>query len=390
MSPGFIVTTVAGDPNQLGDLDGTGAAARFQYPQQLAWAGSRMLVADYWETSKLRAVAPDGVVTTAAGPTGFFKYPYDSRWIAAEICSSPTTRTTRFCKITAAGVVSTFAGAPGQSGNINGTRSSARFKWPRGLVIDASDNIFVADNGNGAIRKITPAGQVTTFGPPISAVGLAFDTSGNLYASASTAIYKLTPAAEMTVFACTPPLSGCADGAINVARFGGPAGLAFDSAGNLWVADASHTLRKVTPDGVVTTAVGQCNSYGGVDGVGTAARLDSPAGLAFDAAGNLFVTENSRIRRVKPDGTVTSLAGPVATIGFRNGRGEQAVFYSPSAVVVNPAGSLFITDRNSHVIRRADPYTVCLPEGARQHNFRYRSAARRAASDREPQRWKRV
>ena len=72
VAPGFIVTTVAGDPNQLGDLDGTGAAARFQYPQQLAWAGSRMLVADYWENSKLRAVTPDGVVTTAAGPAGFF------------------------------------------------------------------------------------------------------------------------------------------------------------------------------------------------------------------------------------------------------------------------------------------------------------------------------
>ncbi len=112
------------------------------------------------------------------------------------------------------------------------------------LAIDASNNVFVADNGNGAIRRITPAGEVTTFGPPISAVGLAFDTSGNLYASSDTVIYKLAPSGAMSLFAGTLSFSGCSDGAVNTARFSGPSGLAFDNAGNLW-----SLMREVTPCG---------------------------------------------------------------------------------------------------------------------------------------------
>ena len=182
-------------------------------------------------------------------------------------------------KMSPSGLVTTLAGMPGLSGSTNATGSSARFNQPEGLAVDAGGNIYVADTGNQAIRKITPAGAVSTL------AGLA-------------------------------GVSGSADGPGNNARFSNPQGLAVDSATNIYVADyLNHTIRKISPAGVVSTLAGLAGNYGTNDGVGTNAQFYLPAGVAADSSGNIYVADlgNNTIRKVTPVGAVTTLAGLALT-----------------------------------------------------------------------------
>jgi streptogramin lyase len=185
-------------------------------------------------------------------------------------------------KITPAGVVTTLAGSPGLDGSANGSGSSARFDSPYGVATDGAGNVYVADTFNFTIRKITPAGVVTTLAG-----------SAGLY--------------------------GSADGPGSTARFGvGPKGVATDSAGNVYVADTGNdTIRKITPAGLVTTLAGSATDFysGSADGIGIAARFNSPAGVATDSAGNLYVadTSNNKIRVGRP------ALPDAATIDFATG-----------------------------------------------------------------------
>jgi len=148
-------------------------------------------------------------------------------------------------KVTPAGVVTTLAGnANSDPGSTDGTGSAARFDVPQGVAVDSAGNVFVADTYNNTIRKVTPAGVVTTL------AGSAND-------------------------------AGSADGTGSAARFYYPSGVAVDSAGNVYVADAGNdTIRKVTSEGVVTTLAGLAGSFGSADGTGSAARFNAPSGIA--------------------------------------------------------------------------------------------------------------
>src|SRR6516162_64795 len=148
----------------------------------------------------------------------------------------------------------TLAGAA-SIGSADGTGSGARFFYPHGVATDSSGNVYVADAGNNTIRKITPAGVVTTL------AGLAGS-------------------------------SGSADGTGSAARFFQPQGVATDSLGNVYVADTpNNTIRKITPAGVVTTLAGLAGSHGTNDGTGSAARFYNPWGVATDASGNVYVAD---------------------------------------------------------------------------------------------------
>jgi sugar lactone lactonase YvrE len=131
-------------------------------------------------------------------------------------------------------------------------------------------------------------------------------------------------------------------------------GVAVDSAGNVYVADGAHTIRKVTPAGVVTTLAGLAGSSGSADGTGNTARFAYPYGVALDSAGNVYVadTSNHTIRKVTPAGVVTTLAGLAGSSGSADGTVSSARFYCPSAVAVDSVGTVFVADYYNHTIRR--------------------------------------
>lgn len=276
-------------------------------------------------------------------------------------------------KIATDGTVTTLAGAGGQPGASDGTGAAARFSYPWGLAVDGSGNVYVADSGNHTIRRITPAGVVTTFAGDAgvsgsndgtgtaarfaSPSGLAFDAAGNLFVSdyGNSTVRRITPAGAVTTFAGLAGQFAYVDATGTEARFNYPDGLAVDPDGNLFVADSNNNLvRRVTPAGAVTTFAGIPQSAGSEDGGFGVARFNSPVGLAFDGSRNLYVTDrgNSTIRRISSDGLVTTVGGLAGQAGAANGPGSTARFDFPTGIVVLSTGEMFIADTFNDSVRR--------------------------------------
>lgn len=206
-----------------------------------------------------------------------------------------------------AGSLSNFAGNLGSAGYRDATGALAMFNTPLGIATDASGNVYVADRDNHIIRKITPAGVVTTF------AGLA--------ASA-----------------------GSVDGSGAAARFYMPSGVAVDASGIMYVADTyNHTIRKISTTGVVTTLAGTAGLNGSADGSGAAARFYLPMGIATDANSNVYVADyNSQtIRKITPTGVVTTLAGTVNVSGNIDATGSAARFNYPFGIAVDASGNVY-------------------------------------------------
>lgn len=258
----------------------------------------------------------------------------------------------RILKITPAGVSSVFAG--GTMGFTNGTGASAQFNQPYAITIDASGNLYVGDRINHAVRKITAAGVVTTLAGNGSAgftngtgaaasfaepLGVATDAAGNVYVAdyLNNAIRKITPAGAVTTLTSVNQVFG----------------IATDAAGNLYFTEYGyHKVSKYSSTGVYSVIAGD-GTGGNTDGTGTAARFNFPAGIVVDPAGNLYITEtvNHRIRKITTAGTVTTVAGN--TSGYADGAGVLALFESPIAACGDFANSnMFIADFNNHKIRK--------------------------------------
>jgi streptogramin lyase len=377
ITPAGVVTTLAGTAGSSGSADGTGSAARFYYPQGVAVDSSgNVYVADFGNY-KIRKVTPAGVVTTLAGTTGPAGVAVDGSgnvYVAAR--NDDTIR-----KVTPAGVVTTLAGS-GFQGSADGTGSAALFNKPQGVALDGGGNAYVADTDNDTIRKITTAGVVTTlagtafssgstdgtasaaqfYGPQ----GVAVDGSGNVYVADTNnhTIRKITPAGVVTTLAGTAGLlHGSADGTGSAARFFAPQGVAVDGSGNVYVADAGNaTIRKITAAGVVTTLAGTAGWYGSADGTGSAAQFYDPSGVAVDGNGNVYVADSlaNTIRKITPAGVVTTLAGTacLCTGGSADGTGTAALFSGPGGVAVDSSGNVYVADTNNHTIRKITPAGV--------------------------------
>jgi sugar lactone lactonase YvrE len=281
-----MVTTPLGTQGIRGSADGIGPVARFNQPIGVAVDSHGCLYITDYSNHTLRKVSPDQTVTTLAGLSLY----------------SPTNRF-----------------PPG--GYVDGVGSNARFNLPRGIAVDRTGFVYVAEEGNSTIRKVSPAGEVTTL------AGLA-------------------------------GVRGSADGTGSTARFNGPRALALDSEGNIYVADGSnHTIRRVTPGGTVSTLAGSAGISGSSDGVRANARFNVPSGLAVDASGHIFVTDrwNHTIRRVTPAGVVVTLAGLAGNHGSADGVAPSARFYGPNGLALDSKGCLYVVDQANHTIRRGCP-----------------------------------
>ncbi len=270
-------------------------------------------------------------------------------------------------KITPAGDVTTLAGGT-NNGSVDGSGSSASFDFPQGIALDSSGNLYVSDDYT--IRYVTQAGVVTTLAGNPQAPGLVdatgtvarfnqtksivTDTAGNAYIadSANNVIRKMTPAGMVTTFAgggsAGGTTAGFADGTGTAALFSAPIGLAIDSAGNLYVADyLNWSIRKITPAGVVSTLAGGGPTHPGLsDGTGSAARFGGTTDLAIGPAGSLYVLDQSfaAVRLVSATGVVTTLAansqqvtGTISATAFTMPVGQTA------GIGADSSGALYLS-----------------------------------------------
>lgn len=309
------VTTFAGSGTNV-IADGIGTAASFRTIAGITLDGSGNFYVVENNNSVVRKVSPVGAVEafvgsgtkTFADGTGAAASFYTPYGIAKGVDGNlylPDYLNSRIRKITTAGVVTTFAGS-GTRGFADGSASTAMFSLPRDIAVDASGNIYISEVTNQRIRKITPAGDVSTF-------------AGN-----GTVGFVNGPGAS--------------------AQFSSPFGLAVDANGNVYVADQNnHCIRKITPAGVVSTLAGS-GVAGFANGTGTAALFNSPNGIAIDANGFLYVADynNHRIRQVSPDGKVITWAGSGEN-SFQDGSGSEAKFSYPRAIAIDASGNLFVT-----------------------------------------------
>ncbi|AYL95827.1 MBG domain-containing protein [Mucilaginibacter celer] len=417
------VTTLAGKTTS-GAVDGNGTAASFNHPGGLSLDGTgNLYVADYYN-NEVRKINVTGYTINAALPTGLtfatgtgiitgtptvakaatvytitgyngggsskatlsltvsaFAAPVISysgvQSFKTNTAITPLTpnNTGGAVPATNYGSVSTLAGVASQAGATNGAGTSATFNNPIGVVSDSQGNVFVADNTNKLIRKITPAGVVSTFAGTVgsavstdgtgtaatfrSPFGLAIDLSGNLYVSDDQLIRKITTAGVVTTLAGTYATQGNTNGTGTAAKFAGPQGLATDAQGNIYVADAlNNMIRKITSAGVVTTLAGS-GASGKLNGTGAAATFSQPTGVAVDAQGNVFVTDrlSNLIRKITSAGVVTTYAGSGA-ITSTDATGKLAGFASPDALSIDATGNLYVVEMASHKIRKIGTDTV--------------------------------
>ena len=386
ISPAGVVTTLAGSADISGSADGAGTSARFNYPYGITVDDSGAVFVADAGNGTVRKITPAGVVSTLAGVA--LEMPYrdhvDGTGSAARfrnpfgiargrdgimyVSDEVTVR-----RVTADGVVTTVAGEAGLYGTNDGPGTAARFREPQGVGTAAAGKTYVADTLNHTIRAIAPEGEVTTVagsggvagyadGSGPAALfrmprGVATDGNGVVYAadSGNHTIRRITSAGAVTVLAGTPESPGAADGPGALALFNSPQAIARDAAGTLYVADTlNHSIRKVTPNGVVITLAGAAGQPGAADGTGATARFNAPQGIGIDGSGTIYVadTGNNMIRRVTAQGVVTTLAGTAAACGFKDGAPADARFCAPRGLVVDSSGNVLVADMSNHVIRR--------------------------------------
>ncbi|WP_153042577.1 IPT/TIG domain-containing protein [Rufibacter ruber] len=264
-------------------------------------------------------------------------------------------------------MVSTFAGS-GTAGLVDGMAEEASFRSPEGVAFDLQGNVIVIDRGNNGIRRITPAGLVSTLmggaagnvdGPlAVAQLNLPWkstvDGQGNIIIADrdNHKIRKVSPAGVMTTIAGTGS-AGYADGPVATARFNQPLDVAVDKDGNIYVADnLNHRIRKISTDGTVSTVAGNGQASFG-DGDAATAAFRNPSGLTLDLNGNIVVADrnNHRIRLVTPQGQTSTVAG-TGTVGSVDGAAATARFSQPYGVAVDKQGNIVVADLGNHKIRK--------------------------------------
>lgn len=334
----YHFSTLAGA--EKGWQDGTLKEARFRTPEGIAIDTSgNLYITEYWNNT-VRIIGVDGRVTT-------------------------------------------LAGHPDEIGSTDGHGQDARFNRPHGLAVVADGTIFVCDMKNHTIRKIDIDGKVSTIAGKAGVTGtrdgkalessfnqpedVVVNSKGVLYVADSYnfTIREISLNGIVSTFAGMPGQPGATDGIGPKARFNMPIGIAVDGNDNLYVADSTYdgkengncTIRKITPDGQVSTIAGKPNIAGKVDGPGMEARFNRPVGIAVSKNGTIYIadTEADLIRKIDVHGNVTTLGGTYLMESFQDGKGGEAYFADPQAIAIDSEGTLYIADTFNHRIREGNP-----------------------------------
>lgn len=271
------------------------------------------------------------------------------------------------------GYTTTFAGS-GSFGYADGKSDKAAFNNPNGLTIDSKGNLYVTDQANNMIRKVSVSGNVSTLAGNLIAghangkgsaasfdnpFGIAIDASDNIFVAdfGNNLIRKITPDGVVTTWAGSGQI-GFDDGVGTNATFNGVTGLAFDHSGNLYVSDNHNLIRKITPDRKVTTISGivQNAGPGFADGIGLNANFHFPYGIVADAANNIYIADsyNNMIRKMTPHVVVTTFAGQLQP-GTALGTGGAAQFYHPSCIAIDAKGNFYVTDTDNNTLKKITP-----------------------------------
>jgi sugar lactone lactonase YvrE len=379
--------------------DGRAAtSAQLNHPSGIALDGAgNLYIADTYN-NRIRKVTPSGVISTVAGngtsylssgkngdggpatsaPVGS---PYSVAVDSAGNLYIADASYSRIRKVTTAGIISTVAGngTSGFSGD-GGPATSAQLGQPMGMAVDIAGTLYIADTFNSRVRMVTPAGIISTIagtgsmgyngdgGLATSAqlflpYGVAVDSLGNLYIAdlINLRIRKVTANGIITTVAGNGTSGFGGDGGPAIsAQLYLPYGVAVDSAGGLYIADYGNgRIRKVASDGTINTVAGNgTKGYGGDGGPATIAKLNTPTGVAVDAAGNVYVADyqNGRIRKVSSDGSISTAAG-TGVIGYSGdgGPAASAQISMPTTVTVDAAGNIYIPDYGNSRIRKVTP-----------------------------------
>ncbi len=396
------ITTIAGTGSFGFSGDGGPATdAQLADPRGVAVdAAGNVYIADYYNI-RVRKVSTSGTITTVAGngTLGFsgdggpatsagLRYPTGVAVDAAGNLFIADSNNHRVRKVSTTGTITTVAGndSPGFSGD-GGPATNASLSSPTGVAVDTAGNLYIAEQNNHRVRKVSTSGTITTVagngsngsfddgysgdgGPAADArlnypSGVAVDAAGNLYIADffNNRVRKVSTSGTITTVA--------GNGSFGYSGDGGPAinaglafsyGVAVDTVGNLYIADSSNNrVRKVSTSGTITTVAGNGSfGYSGDGGPATNSRLSSPTGVAVDAAGNLYIadTSNHRVRKVSASGTITTVAGSGTTGSFDNGYSgdggpaTDAQLAYPSGVAVDAAGNLYIADSINNRVRK--------------------------------------
>jgi sugar lactone lactonase YvrE len=280
-------------------------------------------------------------------------------------------------EISTAGVVTTLAGS-GTAGSLNGMPMNATFNGPTGLSLDASGNVYVADNNNNQIREISRTGAVSTVAGSDSSgavdgiganayffapTGIVTDATGNLYVTdaGNDLIRKVIPSSGQVSTVAGNANPGDANGALLSATFNNPSGIAIDGSGNLYVADMlNNMIREINLNtSLVSTLAGAGDTTASINAPDSSASFYYPTGVAIDASGNVYVAEyvSNLIRKIGVNGQVTTFAGS-GTAGQADSTGTSATFNGPSGLTIDKSGNLYVADTYNNVIRKITPAGV--------------------------------
>ncbi len=388
----WVIDTLAGRDRPVND-GGPGYSAPLNFPYGIVADSSGNIIFADSGNHRVRRISPSGTITTIAG-TGQAGYTGDGGAATAATLVKPqglaldssgslyiadyTANVVR--KVLPDGTIITWAGtgAPGNTGN-GGKATSATLFGPYALAADSSGALYIADELNSTVRKVTADGTIsaltsTKFSYP---EGLAVDSTGNVYVATygDNKIYKVTPAGVVSTVAGTGSYGFGGDGNLATAAFlAGPQGLAFDATGNLWICDAyNNRLRRLSTDGKIQTIAGSGSiGLSGFSSEPLNAAIYTPVGIALDSKGLVYWTEigNNRVRVFNPASKqITEIGGFTLPLVATGGPTAQTLF-NPFSTAVDTAGNLFIADTTNNLVRKITPAGVSsIFAGTGQANF---------------------